>query len=78
MRVDGLSIKPGPTESGNSGTNHVLRLGPPAVGGELLPANFWLMPKHLILILILLIPLGLILYKKRDLASNLLTKLILR
>jgi hypothetical protein len=68
-----LSLKSGPTESG------VPR--PRSVGGTVLPidkmsivlSNFWV-----ILVLLLLVPLGILFYKKRDVALKLFIPLIMR
>jgi hypothetical protein len=77
QRVGGLSLKSGPTESGETVPGFP-RFTPGAVGGELIPADFWVvLPKYLILLLILIPPLAFLLYKKRTLAFNLLTRLFL-
>jgi len=75
MDVEAFSIKEGPTESGEP--------APPikpiieAVGGELLPFNLLeILPKYWILLLALLLPACIILYKKRDLALNLISRII--
>lgn len=75
MIVEAFSIKEGPTESGND----VLfkKIIPEAVGGELLPFNLIeAFPKHWVLILAILLPVFVILYKKRDLALNLVSRII--
>ena len=58
-RVDALTIKSGPTESG-------------AVGGEIMPVDTLtlLLSHNWVLILLLLLPLGFLLYKKRDAISH--------
>jgi hypothetical protein len=57
-RVDALSLKPGPTESGSIA----------AVGGEIISVDILtLLRSHSgILLLLFLLPLGVLLYKKRD------------
>ncbi|MCP8311103.1 MAG: hypothetical protein L6N94_06365, partial [Candidatus Methylarchaceae archaeon HK01M] len=61
-RVDALNLKSGPTESGEAPAPIEPIEPSTPVGGELLPAvsQYWL------LILLLLLPLGLLLYKKRS------------
>jgi len=74
-RTQALTFKSGPTESGAAGR----ALNP--VGGTLLPidklsmflSNFWF-----ILILLLLVPFGIIFYKKRDVALKSFMPLISR
>ena len=58
-RVDALTIKSGPTESGE-------------VGGEIMPVDklTLLLSHKWLLILLLLLPLGFLLYKKRDAISR--------
>jgi hypothetical protein len=58
-RVDALSIKAGPTESG-------------VVGGEIMPVDtLTLLLSHTwVLVLLFLLPLGVLLYKKRDAISH--------
>jgi hypothetical protein len=75
MNVEAFSIKEGPTESGDP--------APPikpiidAVGGEILPFNLLeALPKYWILILALLLPAFNILYKKRNLALNVISRII--
>ena len=76
-RVEALTIKPGPSESG-----FVPSPPPPTpVGGELIPidklsvflSNFWLL-----IVLILLLPAMILFYKKRNLVLKFLAPLILR
>lgn len=59
-RVDGLSFKAGPTESGRGPSD--------AVGGEMVDINVVavFLSRYWLLILILLIPLAVVLYKKRS------------
>jgi hypothetical protein len=75
MDVQAFSIKEGPTESGDP--------SPPmkpiidAVGGELLPFELLeVLPKYWIIILALLLPAFIILFKKRDTALNLISRII--
>ena len=62
-RVDALTVKSGPTESGVeiNGGNHF-------VGGDILPVDklSLLLSRNWILILLLLLPLSFLLYKKRN------------
>jgi len=75
MDVEAFSIKKGPTESGTGNT--VKKIIPEAIGGELLPLNLLeAFPKYWILMLALLLPALIILYKKRDLAINLISRII--
>jgi hypothetical protein len=61
-RVDALTVKSGPTESGVeiNGGNHF-------VGGDILPVDklSLLLSRNWMLILLLLLPLSFVLYKKR-------------
>ena len=76
-KVEALTLKPGPSQSGAA----VTKPPPGPVGGVMLPvdklsvflANYWIL-----LVLILLLPLGLIFYKKRETALRLLTPLLSR
>ena len=75
MDVEAFSIKEGTTESGDP--------APPmkpiidAVGGELLPFNLLeVLPKYWIFLLALLLPAFIIIYKKRDLALNFISRII--
>jgi hypothetical protein len=74
--VDAFKLKKGPTESGVP-SNHVFNGIPSdAVGGELLPFNLIeSLSIQVILIMILLIPAFLLLYKKRDYAVNLIARI---
>ena len=73
--VDALSLKSGPTQSGT------IAQPPPPVGGEMFAAdklsvfmsNYWLA-----VILLLLLPLAVLFYKKRELALRLFAPLLLR
>ena len=74
MDVQAFSIKEGPTESGDTAQIKPII---EAVGGELLPFNLLeILPKYWILLLALLLPAFIILYKKRDLALNLISRII--
>ena len=74
MNVQAFSIKEGPTESGE------IAPGKPiidVVGGNLIPFNLLdAIPKYWIIMLALLLPAMIILYKKRDLALHLISKVI--
>ncbi len=61
-KVDGLSFKAGPTQSGTPTPT------PPPVGGEIIDINTLsvILSRYWLLILALLIPLALVLYKKRN------------
>ncbi|MFP3952126.1 MAG: hypothetical protein ACLFVP_08335 [Candidatus Bathyarchaeia archaeon] len=73
QRVDAFNIKAGPTESGVN--NYV---APTPVGGEILPFNlFESTPIQLAVLLILMIPVAILVYKKRDLALNLVSRLFI-
>lgn len=68
-RVDALTIKKGPTESGATNQNH-------GVGGEILSIDKLqlILSQHWLLILLLLIPFGFLLYKKRNMVLRILTR----
>ena len=74
-RVEALSLKPGPTQS------RTMAQPPPPVGGEMFAvdklsvfmSNYWLA-----VILLLLLPLAVLFYKKRELALRLFKPLLLR
>jgi len=76
-RVEALTLKPGPTQSGVVGQPPP----PQPVGGEMLPvdklsvflSNYWIL-----VVLVLLLPVALVLYKKREMALKLLTPLLSR
>ena len=71
-RVDGLGIKSGPTESGY-GARRPLE----PVGGEIIPFDLLAsLSKYWILLLILLLPLVLLMYKRREIALNLLSRFL--
>ena len=71
-QVEAFNLKGGPTESGGTGPTVVTD----AVGGELLPFDIIrALPSHMIMILVLMVPLLILLYKKRDYAMNLLVRL---
>jgi hypothetical protein len=73
-KVDAFSLKKGPTESG--GTSNFISEVPEAVGGELLPFDILgSLPAHIIVFLLLMIPVSLLLYRKRDYALNLVARL---
>jgi hypothetical protein len=80
MKVEAFSIKEGPTESGVGEAFRRVRfllVEPEAVGGEILPFNLLeILPKYWILILALLLPAFVLLYRKRDLALNLISRII--
>jgi len=75
-RVEALTLKPGPTQSGG-----VEQPPPQPVGGEMLSvdklsvflSNYWIL-----VVLVLLLPVALVLYKKREMALKLLTPLLSR
>jgi len=70
-RVDGLSIKSGPTESG------FVRPRPRPVGGEIIPFDLLAsLSKYWILLVILLFPLVLLMYKRREIALKLLSRVL--
>ena len=75
MNVQAFSIKEGPTESGEPAAP--VKLIVKAVGGELLPFNLIeTLPKGWIIIMLLILPACVILYKKRDTALNLISRFI--
>ncbi len=63
-KVDGLSFKAGPTQSGLMSSPPPT---PPTVGGEIIDINMLsvLLSRYWLLILVLLIPLAFVFYKKR-------------
>jgi hypothetical protein len=68
-QVDAFSLKKGPTESGEEVALEV--------GGEILPFKMLnLLPKYWILFALLLIPLTVIIYKKRSVVMNILNRII--
>ncbi|MEM2872766.1 MAG: hypothetical protein QXD82_01200 [Nitrososphaerales archaeon] len=67
--VGALNLKPGPTESG----------GPPQpVGGELLPSAVSALSQYWILIILLLLPLFILFYKKRNILLPWVMRLLTR
>jgi hypothetical protein len=71
-QVEAFNLKGGPTESGEIPPSVVTD----AVGGELLPFDIIkALPAHMIMILVLMVPLLILLYKKRDYAVNLIARL---
>jgi hypothetical protein len=60
-KVDGLSFKAGPTQSGSATPS------PPPVGGEIIDINLVsvLLARYWPLIVLLMVPLAFVLYKKR-------------
>ena len=79
-RVEALNLKSGPTQSGEVSTP-VLPPGPAPVGGEMIPvdklsvflSNYWIL-----VLLLLLLPAALVLYKKREIALKFLTPVLSR
>ena len=75
MDVEAFSIKEGPTESGTGNT--IKKIITDAVGGEVIPFNLLeSVPKLWIMLLALLLPAFIVLYKKRDTALDLISKVI--
>jgi hypothetical protein len=73
-KVDAFNLTKGPTESG--APSHIVPEVPEAVGGELLPFNLLgSLPAHVFVFLLLMIPVFLLLYWKRDYALNLVARL---
>jgi len=73
QKVEAFNLKGGPTESGGTSTNNLLPSEP--VGGEIIPFNlFKALPIQLLLILVIMIPVIVLVYKKRDLALNIISK----
>jgi hypothetical protein len=71
QKVHAFNFKGGPTESGT--TQPVFQ----PVGGEILPFNLLsVLPKYWIMLALLLIPPAFVLYKRRDLAMNLINRLL--
>ena len=79
MNISAFSIKEGPTESGIPiPPPNNLHVTPSPVGGEIVPLNLiQIIPKHWIIMLILLLPAALVLYKKREVAIELITRILL-
>ena len=78
MRPQALTLKPGPTQSGDPGPT----TPPPApVGGEMLPVDklsIFFSSSWILILLILIIPVAFILYRKRDVTLKILTPLVSR
>jgi hypothetical protein len=74
-RVQALTVKSGPTKSGEPAS-------PPApVGGEMLPIDkisVFLSSSWLLILLILILPVAFILYRKRDVTLRFLSPLVSR
>jgi len=74
-RNQALTIKSGPTESGNGNGGY------PTVGGEMLPVDkisVFLSSSWLLILLILILPIAFILYRKRDVTLKLLSPMVSR
>ena len=74
-RSQALTLKSGPTESGN-GNN-----GYPTVGGEMIPVDkisVFLSSSWVLILLILILPVAFILYRKRDLTLKIFAPLVSR
>ena len=74
-RSQALTLKSGPTESGN-GNN-----GYPTVGGEIIPVDkisVFLSSSWILILLMLALPVAYILYRKRDVTLKFLTPLVSR
>jgi hypothetical protein len=72
IMVDALRIKEGPTESGV-----LSQRVPETVGGELIPFDLLAsIPKHWLILVVLLLPLAIILYKKRNVTVPLITRFL--
>ena len=72
-RIQALTFKPGPTESG--------RINGAPVGGEMVPIDkmfVFLSSSWILLLLILMLPVVFILYRKRDVTMKLLNPLVSR
>jgi hypothetical protein len=72
-RTQALTIKSGPTESGT--------VMEPSVGGEMVPIDkisVFLSSSWILILLILMLPVAFILYRKRDVALKLLNPLVSR
>jgi hypothetical protein len=73
--VDAFSFKEGPTESG--GPSNLVPISPEPVGGEIIPFDLLAaLPRHWIILVMILLPLAVILYKKRDVTIPLITRLL--
>ncbi|MCW4042497.1 MAG: hypothetical protein NWE90_02080 [Candidatus Bathyarchaeota archaeon] len=74
-RIQALTFKPGPTESGR--INGVYT----PVGGEMVPVDkisVFLSSSWILILLILILPVAFILYRKRDVTLKFLTPLVSR
>lgn len=79
MDVDAFSLKKGPTESGAVPTQKIkyLLVEPSPVGGEVLPFNLLeTLPKYWLVGLAILIPVLLLIYRKREPVLSLLSRII--
>jgi len=76
IKREALTIKPGPTESGEVATTS--RPPPTPVGGEMLPVDKLgvFLSQYWLLIIILMVPLMLLLYVKRNAALKLLSPIL--
>ncbi|MEE9458344.1 MAG: hypothetical protein V3V84_01130 [Candidatus Bathyarchaeia archaeon] len=71
-RIEALNVKSGPTESGDQST---------PVAGELVPIDklsVFLSSSWILILLILVVPIAFILYKKRNVTLKILTPLVTR
>lgn len=74
-RTQALTVKSGPTESGNGNGGY------PTVGGEMVPVDklsVFLSSSWLLILLILIVPIAFILYRKRDVTLKILSPLVSR
>ena len=75
-RIQALTVKSGPTESGNFTPT------PPApVGGEMIPIDklsVFLSSSWILILLIMILPVAFILYRKRDVTLKILSPLVSR
>ena len=73
-RIQALTVKQGPTESGGEAS-------PTPVAGEMLPVDkisVFLSSSWILILLILIVPVAFILYRKRDVTLKILTPLVSR
>ncbi|MCP8312325.1 MAG: hypothetical protein L6M37_05180 [Candidatus Methylarchaceae archaeon HK02M1] len=77
--VDALNLKPGPTESGYFEPIPEPEVGLP-VGGELVPTDILpaFLSQYWLLMILLLLPLGFLFYKKRNVVLPWILKLFTR
>jgi hypothetical protein len=77
-RTQALTLRSGPTRSGNSTPT----MAPPTpVGGETLPIDklsIFLSSSWILILLILILPVAFVLYKKRDVTLKILSPLVSR